>query len=344
MRRLLAIIFYLCIFGGLAEIATRYYFSGIGPLLVESNDPNVLGGLMPNQSIVLRPILPMIPLTRVNVNQDGLRVGGVGEVESTKESVASTSQIFCIGDEVTFGLGVADEEAYPTLLRGLLKTRANQTHQVFNAGVPGFGPKEEQTFLKSKKHLVSASTIILQISSDDLSGTQGTPSRFAYEGKAGDLPAWQMLIGKNLALYNGYRFLRKQASLNHLNNSPERVIQSPVDFFGQPRDLSQLMREWQKTGDLWQDLCLSAKRNNKNIVVVVVPHARQMKDGAGVDLYQNPIKQIFSRECQVGVVDPLDKFRQASQNTPLYFENTNVLNSAGNLLLAKILAQEIYPQ
>ncbi len=69
-----------------------------------------------------------------------------------------------------------------------------------------------------------------------------------------------------------------------------------------------------------------------------------MKDGLGGDLYQNPIKQIFSRECQVSVVDPLDKFRRASQSTPLFFENSHVLNRAGNLLLAQILAEELLPQ
>lgn len=341
MRRISVVLFYLGIFIGLAEMTLRYYFSGVGPSLIKTHNPAILGEFLPNQSILVRPGNLSVPRVRVLTNQEGLRLSGSIESENSKEPVDAPAKVLCVGDEITFGLGVPDEETYPTLLRGILQSRAGRPYQIQNGGVPGYHAKEERDFLKNKLPLLSSGSVILQISSNDLIDSEN-----ALEGKDVAVSAtdWQIWLRKNLALYNGFLFLNEGDQSKKGAKSPHRNIQSPVDFFGEPRDLSQLMREWQKTGDLWQEMCLALKRNNKNIIVVAIPHPRQMKDGLGGDLYQNPIKQIFSRECQVSVVDPLDKFRRASQSTPLFFENSHVLNRAGNLLLAQILAEELLPQ
>lgn len=150
MRRLATLLFYLCVFGGLAEFTLRYYFSGVSPFLIQSSSPQVLGGFLPKQSIVLRDLDVQAPFARVVINEDGVRSGGNGEAESLKATVAKSAKIICVGDENTFGLGVGDEETYPTILRGLMQTRAKAPYQIVNAGVANFSPADEQNFIKNK--------------------------------------------------------------------------------------------------------------------------------------------------------------------------------------------------
>lgn len=73
------------------------------------------------------------------INEQGYRGGSL--------SVAKTDGLYrvvCLGDSITFGEGVREEDTYPVRLETLLgASMPGRTVQVVNAGVQGYGTREE---------------------------------------------------------------------------------------------------------------------------------------------------------------------------------------------------------
>lgn len=57
-------------------------------------------------------------------------------------------RVLCLGDSFVFGYGVADDETFPEVLRGLLADRLGRPVVVGNAGVPGYGTVEQALCLQ----------------------------------------------------------------------------------------------------------------------------------------------------------------------------------------------------
>jgi lysophospholipase L1-like esterase len=74
-----------------------------------------------------------------------------------------TYRIVCLGDSFTFGLGVANDEAYPHRLEERLSLRFPGVDvQVLNAGVPGYGTADELRFFESRIEQLDPDLVIQQ--------------------------------------------------------------------------------------------------------------------------------------------------------------------------------------
>jgi lysophospholipase L1-like esterase len=82
---------------------------------------------------------------KVSTNSLGFRGKEVSPIKDKK-------RILCIGDSVTFGWGVAEDESYPALLEDLID------YEVINAGVPAMKPE----------HIVNYTNSILRQTNPDL--------------------------------------------------------------------------------------------------------------------------------------------------------------------------------
>ncbi len=73
------------------------------------------------------------------INELGFRGGSLAV-----EKPAGALRVVCLGDSMTFGEGVRESDTYPSVLEKLLKSaRPGRTVQVINAGVQGYGTREE---------------------------------------------------------------------------------------------------------------------------------------------------------------------------------------------------------
>lgn len=73
---------------------------------------------------------------------------GIRDRKPVQKRDASVSRILCIGDSITFGLGVDQDETYPARLERLLNQQANgKRYEVVNAGISGFNANDEANFL-----------------------------------------------------------------------------------------------------------------------------------------------------------------------------------------------------
>jgi hypothetical protein len=73
------------------------------------------------------------------INEHGFRGGALMD-----EKPKSELRVLCLGDSITFGEGVREEDTYPARIEKLLTaTSSGRTVQVINAGVQGYGTREE---------------------------------------------------------------------------------------------------------------------------------------------------------------------------------------------------------
>lgn len=96
--------------------------------------------------------------------EHGVRIGESGlRGEDPRPRRPETYRIVCLGDSFTWGLGVADDEAYPHLLEQRLSRRFPGVDvQVLNAGVPGYGTADELRYFGSRVEALDPDLVIVQ--------------------------------------------------------------------------------------------------------------------------------------------------------------------------------------
>jgi len=99
-------------------------------------------------------------ITRVRsfgVNTNAWRARGVREIEA---KAAGTFRVLCLGDSVTFGWGVEDEQSWPALVEGQLRDRGVQA-EVLNFGVPAQQIHAMCTFLTSVGSRLDVDAVVI---------------------------------------------------------------------------------------------------------------------------------------------------------------------------------------
>lgn len=122
------------------EIGLRLFgkdlrFQGDGLMVVASKDPQRIFELRPSYQVDLEG-------QPIRTNSAGFR-----DVEFVPEKPQGTFRIAIVGDSVTFGWGVAVEEAYPNQLERLLAPEG--TFEVMNMGVGGYNSLQQVAVVRS---------------------------------------------------------------------------------------------------------------------------------------------------------------------------------------------------
>lgn len=81
-----------------------------------------------------------------------------------------------LGDSITFGYGVKDNETIPSFLSFLLNNNSTEKIGVINAGIPGWGIFQMERFLAKNIHILKPIIVILIY-------TQGNEDRQPFEGQ-----------------------------------------------------------------------------------------------------------------------------------------------------------------
>jgi len=69
-------------------------------------------------------------------------------------------RVLCLGDSVTFGLGVEDDETFPARLEALLREGGREA-AVYNAGVPGYDTVQEGAVLERLRDVVRPDVVVV---------------------------------------------------------------------------------------------------------------------------------------------------------------------------------------
>ena len=118
-------------------------------------DADGVPGLRPGASTWIE--VPGTPRYLVHVDRHGLRGPERGPPPPGARSV------LVLGDSMTFGVGVGDEETYPALLEPLLDSALASPARVWNGGVTALGPQEELLRLEALLPRLSPDLVLLQL-------------------------------------------------------------------------------------------------------------------------------------------------------------------------------------
>jgi hypothetical protein len=138
--------------------------------------------------------------TRCQTNSFGYR-----DSEIPVEKGTDTIRVLAVGDSVTFGHGVAEEDAYPNHLERMLNREIPQYHfDVINTAVPGNSPFQEYYDLK-RGLVFDPDVVVIQFVLNDLIEPYKVFVRYGgkgidYHGIA-DVPYWHYLLSQRSALY-----------------------------------------------------------------------------------------------------------------------------------------------
>ncbi len=109
------------------------------------------GAPLPEASYAFSPTLgwelrPNVRTERVTSNSQALR----GSREYTTEPGAETLRVLCVGDSLTFGAGLRDEETMPARLEAVLNGDRGSRWEVLNFGVEGYGTDQQWLYFAEK--------------------------------------------------------------------------------------------------------------------------------------------------------------------------------------------------
>src|SRR5262249_53631027 len=93
---------------------------------------------------------------------------GFRGVDFDAEKKPGTSRIVVLGDSVTFGVCVDEDETFPFLLAEILRGRRTERRwDVVNAGVPGYGSEQEVGVLNEKGLALRPDVVVLAFCAND---------------------------------------------------------------------------------------------------------------------------------------------------------------------------------
>lgn len=99
--------------------------------------------------------------SRISINDSGLR----GQAPAVNSD--GVSRILVLGDSLSFGFGVEEDETFSVVLERCLNGIGQGSYEVLNAGVPGYGTIDQLNFLRSRGAGLAPDLVILQFLSDN---------------------------------------------------------------------------------------------------------------------------------------------------------------------------------
>lgn len=146
-----------------AEVAVRT-FDVIGISYYEAlyqydrdrvSDPDLVYKHQRNHRAVYEGIL-------VETNELGLRDGPLHPRDDDE------FRILALGDSVTFGWGVRNEDTFPRVLEQRLRTRLDKNIRVVNAGVGSYNTEQEAAFLRLHADTIRPDAVLLTVVANDI--------------------------------------------------------------------------------------------------------------------------------------------------------------------------------
>jgi len=292
--------------------------------------------------------------TRLTINDRGFR-GSAWRTDARR-------RVLMLGDSFTFGYGVEEHEAFPSLLQEALGPPCSVA--VFNAAVPGYGTLQEQALAQRLLAELQPQAVVLgfTVGSDvqDNLGQRIRPSD-GYEVRDGYLvqkgtpqgaplpfKAW---LQQRSHLYVLLQRARVRASIRHTQGSPRRM---PCTHFLAEEPCGDMAEAWRITLGAIRGIADQCGRMDARFVLLAIPHPVQVDDemwqgelaratGGAPGLERYAPQRKLAELCAAagaGFIDPLPAMRGHSARA-LYFRIDRHLTPAGHHFVAAALVPAV---
>jgi lysophospholipase L1-like esterase len=177
----------------------------------------------------------------VQVNSYGLR-----NPEFPIKKTPHTLRILCVGDSVTFGVGVSFEETFPAQLQKLFHAQGKTNIEVLNAGVCSYNSSQELAWLKHKGLALEPDIVIFQWCENDFNPAVdlSTPPPSPPPASPSAFP-FKRFLQERSYLYQFLR-IRYDQTLRHWNIRPPWIQEQKALTLENCQQYNQHLKTLQK--------------------------------------------------------------------------------------------------
>ncbi len=271
------------------------------------------GDLMPDQD-GMWTIWPHRPY-HVQTNAAGLR-----NVEPLNEG--GSSRILAIGDSMTFGPYVANEDTWPGWLQVILRQRLGRNDiQVLNAGIAGYNIEDELSYFRDKGQALTPDVVILGFFPNDIPDLRPS-GRLGSRPAAENVGVVRRFLEDHVALYRvadriKSRVLIAIARSQIDDETREQANRSSQDILYVHPDLPAYHTYYERYETMLRDLIAEVNAANSRLVIVAIPEYLQIPADAYPDHPQRFV-QAIADDTDTPYLDLLPAFRAAGEIDDLY--------------------------
>jgi lysophospholipase L1-like esterase len=331
---------------GLCEVAARMVFPappdpGRQPQIVYRYDPELRYVLSPNQKGWIDDGL-------IKVNALGFR----GREVSVPKP-AGRFRIMVIGDSLTLGWGVGDDETYSAQVERLLPEFQGHDVDVVNGGIGGYNTRQEVAMLKRYVSRLEPDLVLVGFYSNDvpdaLEDSPSSPSGGTRIAASHPAPGqvlhmthgapnswWDHQLRKSRAVFTLGRALKRFSGNGESTTS---TFSMELDLL-EGRESPSLDRAWVTIERQFAELRDLARSAGFSVGIVVLPCREQVTGQYANARYQNRIRSIAQR-LGFAVIDPLPPLSQSPMRKDRLFipYDRNHPSAAGHHIIAQTIVQ-----
>jgi hypothetical protein len=276
----------------------------------------------------------------VAINSYGLRGG---EVAIPKPP--HTSRILVVGDSITFGYGVREEDTYPQALERLLNANTSDSgdrYEVLNGGTLGGSLSDYHHFLTEKARVLQPSIVVVGLALNDILvyDKSDSISEFGSKWQGKQLPVLRRcsrLLLRHSALYF-YCFARLKSFLYGSSILNINEVRGP-DFVALAPTSPYQEHAWESSFEMLSRISEFCRQRGYRFVLVVFPMQMQLSqvqlqfyrqryhlelsDDAVSGAPQHKLTE-FAARTGIELVDLLPAYRE-HESEDLYLHNEMIL-------------------
>jgi len=266
----------------------------------------------------------------VTINSSGLRNPPI------QDRLAVDLRVVCLGDSITFGVGVADDIPYPRQLEQLLLERSTgKTIEVINCGVQRYSTYQEIDYLREAVKELKPDIVTLGVYFNDLSiRPEGDYTR-EYENEREQVASsfrhqapWLYLLAKKSATIE----LSKQVYLSwgHGNRTLRRLTSEPT---------AREEKKWAAMAEELKTFQQLSEENEFRPLVVTIPARMQVQRSFPDSRFPARILEICE-DLQLPVENVHELFIASLKNeADPYLDWDDHMSKIGHRIVAEVIAQ-----
>jgi len=312
------------------------------------------GYFIPNQE--KRILFPGLKEYQVTVNNLGLRSTGYKK-DLTLEDLEGKYRILTIGDSMTFGLFVDDEDTYPFRLQQIIKEKGYDA-VVLNAGVGATTISDYLHHLKVKGLALKPDLVAVSFCENDLNGLDEDPYYERIKKKSAFDLARTVKLAKFMRVFRKWELARRyhhwidkkdnarvQSALREQSQNMDDILyvaEHECGILAMDPHSSELAQKWKNYFKVLDETIALLKEQDIDMVFVFYPNILNVFERAKGDYHDILIP--YLKKKRVPYLDLRPSFRaRKAQALELYnsLPRDFHLSGEGNQIVAELFYKKI---